>query len=446
MFPYIMNTIKFLSTFFFLTLLALIPITARSQVVVIDIKGEVDLGMASYVERSIADAETKNAIIVLHVSTFGGRVDAAVQIRDQLLNAKVPITIAFIDKRAISAGALISLSAKKIVMSPGSSFGAATPVDGSGTKASEKVVSYMRAEMRSTAEHHGRDPLIAQAMVDESILVDSSQGIILETGKLLTLTNEDAKRVGYIDAEANTIEEALTKLGLPIVNLERAEENFGDRLIRFLTLPLISSILIMIGLGGIFYTIKTGHFGSITIASVIALAIFFGGQYITDVAPTLAAVLFIVGIVLLVAELFIPAFGVIGIIGVLCIFGGLFLSLAGDLRFLTPDRLRDTLVSLAISLVGFVAIAALIFRYAPGWPMVRKLVNQTFSGDMTAVIEKQNLLLGKIGTAVTSLRPAGSAIFEGEKIDVVTQGEFINSGASVTIINVTGNRAVVKQS
>jgi membrane-bound serine protease (ClpP class) len=441
-----MNTIKFLSTFFFLTLLALIPITARSQVVVIDIKGEVDLGMASYVERSIADAETKNAIIVLHVSTFGGRVDAAVQIRDQLLNAKVPITIAFIDKRAISAGALISLSAKKIVMSPGSSFGAATPVDGSGTKASEKVVSYMRAEMRSTAEHHGRDPLIAQAMVDESILVDSSQGIILETGKLLTLTNEDAKRVGYIDAEANTIEEALTKLGLPIVNLERAEENFGDRLIRFLTLPLISSILIMIGLGGIFYTIKTGHFGSITIASVIALAIFFGGQYITDVAPTLAAVLFIVGIVLLVAELFIPAFGVIGIIGVLCIFGGLFLSLAGDLRFLTPDRLRDTLVSLAISLVGFVAIAALIFRYAPGWPMVRKLVNQTFSGDMTAVIEKQNLLLGKIGTAVTSLRPAGSAIFEGEKIDVVTQGEFINSGASVTIINVTGNRAVVKQS
>ena len=196
MFPSIMNTSKILSTFFALAFLLFIGGTVVSPVVVIDINDEVDLGMVSYVKRAVADAESKNATIVLHVNTFGGRVDAAVQIRDPILNAKVPMTIAFIDKRAISAGALISLSAKKIIMSPGSSIGAVTPVDGTGTKASEKVVSYMRAEMRTTAERHGRDPLIAEAMVDESISVDSSHGITLDTGKLLTLTNVDAKKVG----------------------------------------------------------------------------------------------------------------------------------------------------------------------------------------------------------------------------------------------------------
>jgi len=441
-----MNTSKILSTFFVLAFLLFLGGTAVAQVVVIDIKEEVDLGMVSYVKRAVADAESKNATIVLHVNTFGGRVDAAVQIRDAILNADVPMTIAFIDKRAISAGALISLSAKKIIMSPASSIGAVTPVDQSGTKASEKVVSYMRAEMRTTAERYGRDPLIAEAMVDESISVDSSHGIKLDTGKLLTLTNIDAKKVGYLDGEASTIEEALKVLNISVTKVEIIEENFGDGLIRFLTLPMVSSILIMIGLGGLFYTIKTGHFGSITIVAIFAITIFFGGQYITEVAPTLAAILFIVGIALLIAELFIPSFGIIGVIGILCIFGGLFLSLAGDLRFLTPDRLRDTLVSLAVSLVGFAAIAGIIFKYAPGWPMVRRLVNQTFSGDMTSTIEKQMLLLGKVGTAVTSLRPVGTAVIDGIKVDVVTQGEFINSGTSVTIINVDGNRAVVKQS
>lgn len=441
-----MNTQKILSTFFIYALLHFLSLSAQGQVVIVDIKNEVDLGMVSYVERAVREAESQHATIALHVNTFGGRVDAAVKIRDAILGAKVPLTIAFIDKRAISAGALISLAAKKIVMSPGSTIGAVTPVDQSGTKASEKVVSYMRAEMRSTAEHHGREPRIAEAMVDESLALDSSLGIALDTGKLLTLTNSDAKKVGYLDAEANTMEEALQKLNVSTTTITRAEENFGDVLIRFLTLPLVSSILIMIGLGGIFYTIKTGHFGIITIVSVLSLVIFFGGQYITEVAPTLAAILFLVGIGLLIAEIFIPSFGLIGVAGILCIFGGLFLSLAGDLRFLTPDRLRDTLVSLAVSLGGFIVLAAIIFKYAPGWPMVKRLVNQTFSGDMTNVIKQQSLLLGKKGIALTALRPAGTAEIEGTKVDVITQGEFISSGTSVVIINVDGNRTVVKQS
>jgi membrane-bound serine protease (ClpP class) len=401
--------------------------------------------MASYVERSVKDAESRGIPIVLHINTFGGRVDAAVRIRDAVIAAKVPMTAAFIDKRAISAGALIALSCKKIAMAPGSSFGAVTPVDQTGTKASEKVVSYMRAEMRSTAERNGRDPAIAQAMVDETVSVDSSHGISVENDKLLTLTSTDAAKVGYCDFEAQSIEDVLAKLSLS-ASLEQSEEIFSDKLIRFLSLPLVSSLLIMIGLGGIFYTIKTGHFGSVTVVSLISLIIFFGGQYITEVAPTIAALLFIIGIGLLVAEIFIPSFGIIGVSGILCIFGGLFLSLAGDFDHLTPERLHDTLVSLAVSIVGVFIIAGIIFKYAPGWPMVRRLVNQTISGDMTQIVADHQVMLGRQGTALTPLRPAGTAVIDGKKVDVVTRGEFIPSGAPIVVIDVTGNRTVVELS
>jgi membrane-bound serine protease (ClpP class) len=435
------------NVFFLFTLITAASASAGGKkVVVIKITGEVDLGMVSYIERAIETAEAQNALILLHVNTFGGRIDAATEIRDAIMNARVPLTIAFVDKRAISAGALITLACKKIVMAPGSLIGAVTPVDGSGTKASEKVVSYMRAEMRSTAERNGRNPDIASAMVDETIKLDTSLGIKLDSGKLLTLSTNDAKKVGYLDAEANSIQEVLASVGVDSPELTSEKENFSDKLIRFLTLPLVSSLLIMTGLGGLFYTIKTGHFGSITVVSILSLVIFFGGQYITEVAPALAVILFILGIGLLIAELFIPSFGIIGVLGILSLFGGLFLALTGDLRTLTPERLRDTLVTLAVSLVGFFVIAGIIFRYAPGWPMVRKLIHRTISGDISSIVEVQKLLLGKEGQALTALRPAGTALIGGKKVDVVTQGEFIAAGSSIAVINISGNRTVVKQS
>lgn len=420
-------------------------IAQQHPVTVIHIKDEVDLGMVSYVERSVKEAEANHSVILLHVNTFGGRVDAATQIRDAIINARVPMTIAFVDKRAISAGALITLAARKIAMAPGASLGAVTPVDMEGTKASEKVVSYMRAEMRATAERNNRNPRIAEAMVDESLGVDSLEGMVLESGKLLTLTTNDAVAVGYCDAEVSTNEEALSAFGITSTKITTTDEIIGDKIIRFLTLPMVSSILIMLGLGGIFYSVKTGHFGAITAISLVSLALFFGGQYITEVAPTLAAILFIVGLGLIIAELFIPSFGIAGVLGIIGIAAGLFLALAGDFDKLTPDRLRETLLSLAVALIGFFVIAGIIFRFAPGWPMVRRLVNQDVSGDITLMVEQQRLLLGKEGVATTILRPAGSAIFEGRKMDVVTEGEFISAGAPIRIIGISGNRTVVKQ-
>ncbi len=442
------SVMKHLLLSFFFTLLCVsssLHSQTKQAVHVIEISGEVDLGMVSYVEHSATQAEKDNAVILLHVNTFGGRVDAATRIRDAIFNAKVPLTIAFVDKRAISAGSLITLSAKKIAMASGATMGATTPIDQSGTKASEKFISYMRAEMRTTAERNGRNPSVAEAMVDESLGLDSSSGLFLPKGKLLTLTTADAVKVKYLDAEANSIDEVLKIFNVQNAEVTTASENLSDKLIRFLTISIVSSLLIMIGLAGLFYSIKTGHFGIVTLISVICLILFFGGQYITQVAPIIAIFLFLAGIILFLLELTpIPTFGTGAIFGVIGIFLGIFLALAGDISTLTPDRLNDTTFTLAISLVGLLILVGLIFKYAPGWPWLKKFINQTVSGNNNHIIAEKRLLIGKEGTAITPLRPAGTALIDGNKVDVVTQGEFILPGSSIIVVDTPANKVLVR--
>lgn len=169
------------------------PQTPRPVVYVIPIEGVIDLGLAPFVVRVLEDATQAGAeVVILDIDTFEGRLDAAVQIRDALLNAKVP-TVAFVNKRAISAGALIGRSAQTLVMSTGSTIGAEAPVQaglpGSATAPTqEKTVSYVRKEFRATAEARKRPPLLAEATVDADVEVP---GINLK-GKLLTLTTDEA--------------------------------------------------------------------------------------------------------------------------------------------------------------------------------------------------------------------------------------------------------------
>jgi membrane-bound serine protease (ClpP class) len=416
---------------------------APQKVVVIEIATEVDLGMVAYVERSVAEAEKQHADILLHVNTFGGRVDCATKIRDAVLNAKVPMTVAFVDKRAISAGAFITLAAQKIVMASGSTIGAATPIYETGEKASEKVNSYMRAEMRSTAERNHRDPRIAEAMVDESLGLDTSYKIKLDTGKLLTMTEEDAMKVGYCDAKAESVQAALDAVGIKSAEIVSTDESFGDKVIRFLTSGIVSSLLIMIGMAGIFYTIKTGHFGAITIAAAAALILFFSAQYITDVAPILALVLFLAGVVLILLEITpIPTFGLAGVLGIIGIGAGLFLALAGDMRTLTPERMQQTFVTLAIALVGVIVLGFVIVKYGPKATWLRKFRNEAFTADTGFYAEKARII-GQRGTALTMLRPAGIVMLGDVKIDAVTSGAFIEPGTAVEVTMMRGNRAVV---
>ncbi|MEO5930206.1 MAG: NfeD family protein [Candidatus Kapaibacterium sp.] len=429
--------------------LLLIPATGWGQsggVYVLEISGDVDLGMAHYARRVFADAAEHHArAIVLHINTFGGRIDVATEIRDAALASSVPV-IAYVDRRAISAGAMIALSARKIVMAPGGSIGAATPVYSNGERASEKVVSYMRGEMRSTAERNGRNPQLAEAMVDENLSIDDST--LKKSGELLTMTTDEAARVGYCDLVAPTLNEALAKLGYGSAPVIQTGSAWGETLVNVLTHPAINALLIMLGLGGIFFTIKTGHPSVISGIGLFAIALFFGAQYVADLATYVEVLIFVAGVLLLMLEIFvIPGFGVVGVLGILLIFGGLFLALVGGFNGISYQSLAVPLYTMIASLLGLFILIALMIKYLPASRTFSRfvLVSPATSSDAILAGVDYQRLVGHTGAALTTLRPSGVAQLDGDRFDVVSDGSFIQAGESVRVVKVTGRNIVVRR-
>ena len=232
---------KILTKIFFLLLLISSTLLPQKKVYVAVIEGEIDLGLAPYVRRVVSEAEKENFdAIVFKINTFGGRVDAATQIKDAIISTDI-LTIAFINNRAISAGSLIALSCNKIVMVEGSSIGATTVVDQTGKKQSEKYQSYMRSEMRSTAERNGRRKDIAEGMVDERIVVEG----LVDSTQLITLTSEEAYNYGIADTLVNNIDELLSAFNLSGAKEIEITQNWAEAVVRFLNNAVITSILII---------------------------------------------------------------------------------------------------------------------------------------------------------------------------------------------------------
>lgn len=415
-----------------------------SQVYHIEISGTIDLGLPPYIERVIGEAETAGAsAILLEVNTFGGRVDAATQIKDLLLNTNLE-TIAFVNKRAISAGALISLSCKKIGMVPGSSIGAATVVDQSGNKAPEKAISYFRAEMGATAERNGRNRKIAEGMVDEDVEVEG----LSEKGKLITLTAEDAIKWKMADYIAPTLNTFLDSLGLGDEKVVYTKPNWAEDVVRFLTGPIISSALISLGLLGLFFEIKSPGWGVPGTLGLLFLALFFGSHYIINLASSIEIILFFIGVGLLLLEIFvIPGFGFAGIAGIISIIAGIYLSLVGALEHVTWSDLGSAAYRLGLALLVTIGGAAILARFGPRTTFWRKLsLQDEQKRDEGYVASKDyRTYIGKTGIALSPLRPAGLGQFGDERLDVVTEGEFIEKNAPIKIIRVEGYRLVVRE-
>ncbi len=440
----------------FLSLLALLGTFApafaqdkpRAIVYVAPIEGIIDLGLAPFVQRVINEAmEAGAAAVILDINTFGGRVDAAVQIRDALLNARIR-TVAFVNKRAISAGALISLAAENIVMASGGTIGAATPVHAGqpgaeAQPASEKTVSYVRKEFRATAESRNRPLLIAEAMVDPDVVIPG----VIEKGKLLTLTTEEALKHKDADFRADTLESALSALGLPGAEVRRATPNWAENVVRFLTHPVVSSLLITIAMLGIILEIRTPGFGVPGALGVAALGLFFWGHWLVQLAGWEEMLLAAVGVILLLLEfLVIPGFGIAGILGIVAILASLVLSLVGtgDTATIMLLATGRVVFSLLLALVG----SLILLRFLPRLPFGRRLILErglTASKGYASAPESDARLLGKTGKASSPLRPAGIAEINGERVDVVSEGELIDAGALIEVTRVDGNRIVVRQ-
>ena len=419
----------------------------RPVVVVAPIEGIIDLGLAPFVQRVLDEATQAGAVaVVLDINTFGGRVDAAVQIRDALLNSKVR-TIAFINKRAISAGALIALACEKIVMAEGGTIGAATPVQigQPGEKAEpvgEKTVSYVRKEFRATAESRKRPPLIAEAMVDADVEIPG----LIEKGKLLTLTTEEALQHKFVDLRANTLESALQQLGIVSPEIRRASPNWAENLVRFLTNPVISGLLMTIAMVGIIVELRTPGFGVPGGLGITSLALFFWGHWLVQLAGWEEVLIGVAGILLLLLEvLVIPGFGVAGLLGIAAIAAALVLSLVGP-GFTTTFMLAAA-GRVVLSMLAALVISLILLRFLPRLPFGRRLILHrgldAVEGWASAP-ESDAKWLGKTGLASSPLRPAGIADIDGTRVDVVSDGEHIDAGEMIRVTRVDGNRVVVR--
>jgi membrane-bound serine protease (ClpP class) len=414
----------------------------RKLVLVVPIRGMIDLGLGPFVERVLEKAEQERAAaLVLEIDTFGGRVDAAVAIRDTLLKSRLQ-TVAFVNPRAISAGALITLACEKVVVARGATIGAATPVEVGGADsraqpASEKMVSYVRKEFRATADARKRPGLIAEAMVDADVSIPS----VIEKGKLLTLTSTDSLQLGVADFEASDLAGVLRGLELTGAELRYERPNWAEGLVRFLTQPIVSSLLMTLGMLGVIVELRTPGFGVPGVVGFASLALFFWGHWLVNLAGFGQLMLLVGGAILIAVEvLLLPGFGVAGVLGIVALLAALSTSLYGTGASWPAvlAAISRVLISTALAAVAFF----ILLRFIHVLPGGQKLVlASTLTGDADTTVRLRS---GMRGLSLTLLRPSGIADFEGRRVDVVSQGEFLHSGQELEIVRDEGHRVVVR--
>jgi len=446
-----------LKQFLIAVLLLIYPSINAQSVVHVPIQGTIDMGLPNYIQRAITMAEADSAeFIIFDIDTFGGRVDAATKIKDAILGSNIR-TIAFINRRAISAGALISLSCDSIFMTSGATIGAATAVDAEGEKASEKVISYMREEMAASAEANGRSREIAQAMVDEEMEIDfilsadkdtlsGSQIEGFNKGKLITLSTDLAIKLGIADNEVESFSLVLEYLNIAENNVVKVKETWSELLVRFLTNPSFAPILMSLGMIGVFFEIKSPGFGVPGGLGLLCLSLFFGSHLLVGLANSTEMLILSGGLLMILLEvLVIPGFGVAGISGFLMIAYSFFTMLIGD--YPLPEDLNIAIRSMSYSIVLMIALGILFFKALTRSDYYKKFipVEGQSSAKGYSVSRGYGNLIGQIGQCVTILRPSGRVEINGKVYQAISAGEFVEAGETVLVSGTEENQIVVKK-
>lgn len=446
----VMKRLLFYTTFTISTLCA-------EMVYRIPIEGTIDLGLPPFIQRTLEDAESNNAtLVIFDINTFGGRVDAATQIKDAILGADIT-TVAYINRRAISAGALISLSCEKIFMTGGGLIGAATAVDMSGKKGSEKVISFMREEMASTAERRGRSKDIARGMVDEelnfthlvvdgdSILVNDIEG--RKDGKLISLTTDQAIKYGIADGTAETIDALLDSLGYGSAQIIESTENWSENIVRFLTNPVVASLLTTFGFLGILFELQSPGWGIPGFVGLTCLILSLSVSYIAQLATMSDMIFILTGLSLMLLEmLVIPGFGIVGLGGIGFMLYGLYLLLLPEVPVgeeVLSQAMDGFLIGILGAILGIVLLGKLMIR-SKFWEQLTSPSSQKKDQGFSNTQGWEGLE-GRSGTADTDLHPSGWVKIDGQRIFVVSEGDFIEKGKEVTILSVDGNRVLVRE-
>jgi membrane-bound serine protease (ClpP class) len=399
-------------------------------------------------ELALKEAKNQHAdILFLHLNTFGGELEAAENIRTLLLDAHIPVFV-FIDKNAASAGALISIACDSIYMAQGASIGAASVVNQTGEIMPDKYQSYMRSMMRSTAMATGRDPDIAQAMVDPDVEIAG----ISEKGKVLTFTTSEAIKFGFCEGETDSKEEVMQLAGIDDYCFIEQATGLIEKIILFLLNPMISGILIMIMIGGIYFELQTPGVGFPLIAALTAALLYFAPHYLNGLAEHWEIILFVVGIGLIILEIFaFPGFGVAGISGILLVLTALVLSMTlnfgFDFHFTTPTGIiKKIALVLGFASTGLFLSIWLGMKVINANTRFGTLALKTELGKETGYISQDlsmNNLVGKTGQAVTFLRPAGKVEIEDEIYDAVSEFGEIEKDTEVKVVRFENSQLVV---
>src|SRR5690554_4380028 len=404
-----------------------------------------------YLHNGLHEAAQKEArVVLLHMNTYGGGVLEADSMRSAILNYPLPVYV-FIDNNAASAGALVSIACDSIFMRNSASIGAATVVEGgTGDQAPDKYQSYMRATMRATAESHGkevivqdgdtverwrRDPTVAEAMVDERVVVPG----YADSTQILTLTASQAVELGYCDGIAESVHEVIvTYLGYSDYRLETYNPSFYDKIKGFLMSSVLQAFLIMFIIGGIYFELQSPGVGFPTAVAITAALLYFTPLYLTGYAQNWEVLLFVLGLIFIVFEIFvIPGFGVAGILGIISILSSLILAMIGNIHFNFEGLPAREIFKAFMTVIGGMGMGIVLIIYLMGrigkkGPLLNVALNADQEGFVSVPLEPVKIV-GKTGLAATVLRPSGKVNIEGQLYDAMSLRGMIEKGDEVLV-------------
>lgn len=427
---------------------SVVAFAQETQVMVMEIKETIDPRMKRYVDLALQHAdETEADILIIEMDTYGGTLTDAKEIVDAIMRYKNPVWV-FINSDAASAGALISIACDSIYMSPGATIGAATVVESTGQKAPDKYQSYMRSIMRSTAEENGRDPRIAEGMVDENLDLDT----ISPPGQVITFSTTEAIQYGFCEGKVNNIEEILEKNQVGNYNLYYFQLSSTEKIIAFFLNPFISGLLILVIIGGIYFEMQTPGVGFAGLAALVALVLYLVPYYLNGLAENWEILALFVGIVLLALEIFVfPGFGVAGIAGIsLMVMAMILIMLDNDFFNFEFVPMSEIVLATAATLGGITGGVALLFvggsrlsrsRY---FKRVALTDTQERSQGYTSSFIKEPMQ-GKVGKTYTVLRPSGKVMIEDQIFDAYTRGDYIEKDVEVIVTSDEGTSLQVKR-
>ncbi len=461
----------------------------QKTIYIIPVKGTIDLGQSAFIKRAVKEAkEEKVAAVIFEINTFGGRVDAADEMVSTIHDLSPIPTYAYVTNTAWSAGALIAFSCKTIIMKTGSSIGSAEPrtmgFSPEQQTTDEKIISALRAKFKATAEANNHSINLAQAMVDKDVeliqitLKDQvmiltkeeveekksqysqkkfkQEKVIVSKGKLLNLTADEALKMKLSSLTVKTEDEFLDYIKSLIFPADAIKEvkiikpmpTWSENLVRFLTHPIISSLLLSLGFLGLIFELKMPGWGISGTLGLLFIVLFFWGHYLVGLAHWADILIFVLGVILVFIELTVPGFGIFGMSGIILIITGLLLTLLKHPFTFPSFELQSALYTMGYTIIITSVSLILIFKYFPRTTLWKRVLLEAREkkelGYQTKYLP-ESICVGKIGKSKTILRPSGRAVFRGQAYDVMSSGEFITKGKKIKIIRIEGNKVFVEE-